>query len=129
MAGFLLQKGALNGALVVPRNQFTGIRLCTPSNGTSLRLHAKAGNWLPGADTPGYLEDLPGCGPGPSESREDPLPWSWLGHLVPKAALRSRTVWQSAWSIALCDQDFDTIDLSVPGIWRFSPLTALNCCG
>lgn len=35
--------------------------MCTPiCNGTSVKAHAKAGNWLPGADTPPYLENIPG---------------------------------------------------------------------
>ena len=59
MAGLLLQKGALLPT-TGKRCQFSGARLCSSSNGTLMRLHAKAGNWLPGSDTPKYLEDLPG---------------------------------------------------------------------
>ncbi|KAK9813757.1 hypothetical protein WJX73_007717 [Symbiochloris irregularis] len=37
-----------------------GTRLAAPSNATAVRVHAKAGNWLPGSKTPDYLEELPG---------------------------------------------------------------------
>ncbi|KAK9803109.1 hypothetical protein WJX73_005338 [Symbiochloris irregularis] len=57
MAGLLLQKGALT----CPRSsQIAGPRISAPSNGTCMRLHARAGNWLPGSDVPEYLENVPG---------------------------------------------------------------------
>jgi hypothetical protein len=40
---------------------FMGRKVAAVNNG-SMRVAMKAGNWMPGSDTPAYLENLPGEG-------------------------------------------------------------------
>jgi light-harvesting complex I chlorophyll a/b binding protein 1 len=53
----LAQTSALAGARV-PRRSFAGKKLSAPTNG--VKVFAKVANWLPGSDTPAYLENIPG---------------------------------------------------------------------
>lgn len=62
MAALLLQGSSFLAGSRAPlqaRKALAGRALAAPSNGC--RVQAKAGKWLPGATTPGYLEDAPGC--------------------------------------------------------------------
>lgn len=62
MASLLLQGSSFLAGSRAPlqaRKALAGRALAAPCNGC--RVQAKAGKWLPGATTPGYLEDAPGC--------------------------------------------------------------------
>lgn len=61
MASALLQGSSFLAGSRAPlqsRNSLAGRALAAPCNGC--RVQAKAGKWLPGATTPGYLEEAPG---------------------------------------------------------------------
>lgn len=56
-----MQISGLSGKVCVPSRpstSFAGRRVTAPSNGCRV-FAKKEGNWLPGADTPAYLDDLP----------------------------------------------------------------------
>jgi hypothetical protein len=73
---------------------FAGTRVSAAKNGA--RVVAKAGNWLPGSDTPAYLESLPAsygfgeCAPWDRAARRaalSPAPCRRPGPVGPRSAL------------------------------------------
>ena len=62
-----MQISGLSGKVCVPARpsaSFAGRRVAAPTNGCKV-FAKKEGNWLPGADTPSYLDELPAYVSGP----------------------------------------------------------------
>ena len=122
-AAAMLSSPFLAGARAAgPRPGAGAWRGATVGNGH--RTVMKAGNWLPGSDTPSYLENVPGCAAG-ARLRPPPLGrvrarcWAALNGAGAGAAGRTAsTPWASAPCRTTCSDSRSRSLCTAAGPWR-----------